>query len=98
MTGGMTLQKRHLSAVVQLTTPVQTQPNASYGEFRKKNISCETIIAAVIFHIPSPQAVLESECTLLQPSGMMGPRAGAVWLQHWARGTGISPQSQRKDG
>lgn len=38
MTWAMTLQKMHLSTVVQLTTPVQTQTNASHGGFKKKNI------------------------------------------------------------
>lgn len=34
----MTPQKAHLSTVVQLTTPVETQTNASHGGFKKENI------------------------------------------------------------
>lgn len=38
MTQAMTPQKAHLSTVVQLTTPVETQTNASHGGFKKENI------------------------------------------------------------
>lgn len=38
MTWAMSLQKRHLSTVVQLTTPVQTRTNASHGGCKKANI------------------------------------------------------------